>query len=146
MATRVPPALSELRTGLTIPSSMTETRKARWSFRLAVLGSVLAVVSAAFSAYQWLDSRREHRITTAIEISRNYIKETADETSNAIHEAAMGHKMSVEEALTVPRGANTLEYIAFLANNGRINEDYLSEELKCAMKWASEGAKISSGK
>jgi hypothetical protein len=124
-----------------MPSRMEESRKARWTFRLSILGSVLAVASVLWSTYQWMDSRRESRISAAVDISRNYLKETSDSTSNEINRAALGLEMSNEDALIALRGANVLEYIAFLANNNRINEDYLAEELKCSIKHASEGAK-----
>jgi hypothetical protein len=85
--------------------------------------------------------QRESRIIAAIEISRNYVKETPKATKEPVIIAKLGGPISPDEVAVLTYITLELEYIAFLANNKRINVDYLDEQVKCIMIFASEGWK-----
>jgi hypothetical protein len=137
---------TQLRTLSTRGAAMSETRKAKWSFRLAVLGSVLgvagfllSVANAIVSNYQWLSSQRESRIIATIEISKSYIRDTGTSEMIPMMAAYMDHPLSEQQVLVFGKQLEVLEYIATLANNDRLDERYLAGFIQCGILVARGG-------
>jgi hypothetical protein len=120
---------------------MTESKKAKWTFGLAILGSVVSLATAAFSGYQWWNSQREAGIAAAIEISKNWeqdIELIERKRTIAILMIQIKPEESQKKRSEDSNYFRRLEYIAYLINHGRLHEDYLSASIKCDITVAPE--------
>jgi hypothetical protein len=102
----------------------------------AIVALCISIVTAAFSIYQWWNSERESRVTTAIEISKDYLRQA--ENNQKILPIVLkfyigNERPSMEEILALTGHADNLQYIAFLANTGKLDKSYLSLNLICDM-------------
>ena len=113
---------------------MTASQKDKWTLRIAVFGACLSVATAIFSFYQWLISQRETRINTAIEFSKlNSAQKPDEKFREAFNLVTHGQKLNPDQATPLFFEAINLDYVAYLANVGRLDFDYLSTDLKCAI-------------
>jgi hypothetical protein len=71
---------------------------------------------------QWWYGQKESRITAAIEISRNYFSHANSQTRNAMLASDLNVINSPDDAALAVEGDNFLEYVAFLANDDRIDK------------------------
>jgi hypothetical protein len=93
----------------------------------------ISIVVAAFSIFQWFATQKEARISSAIEISRNYFKDRDLAGASALAKAYTGVELSDDEALLVARDADFLNYVALLLNAGRLEQQFIEEDIQCAM-------------
>jgi hypothetical protein len=106
----------------------------RLTDRLAVAAFCLSIGTAAFSIFQWWNTEKQNRITAAIELSKNFIKDTDPETVEAVWAAAKSPaKISVNQLTLFAKFGDQLNYIALLANKGRIDRDYLHPSIDCSV-------------
>src|SRR5208283_685135 len=105
----------------------------KWTFRLALFGSVLSVLTAVFSGFQWWHGEKEAIIKATADLSKQYIVDH-DFYDLAVQLSALGNKPAMIDTETKRKAfkwIQYLEYIAFLTNNGLLDEAYLAPELKC---------------
>jgi len=94
---------------------------------LSALG--LSMVSSGFGVYQWWSSGREERIRAAIDLSDRYIDQAV--SANLIRgevNTGYANRTSLDP---VKRQDARIKYIAFLANHGLVNSDYLAQRTVC---------------
>jgi hypothetical protein len=110
---------------------------------VAIFALGLSIWSTGLSGYQFWNSRRESRITTAVEISRNYLKDRDVETAALIfsinRDEQTGVVLATEQLHRIIRHFDVFEYVALLVLNDRLDRSYLSESLICDMAW-TDGA------
>jgi hypothetical protein len=93
----------------------------------------ISIGTAAFSIYQWWNTQREDRIKNAIEISKSYYKDNDTPTQLALMLAYKGQKVSPQQILLIGQMTDQMEYIALLTNHGKLDRDFLSQDIQCAM-------------
>jgi hypothetical protein len=101
---------------------------------VAIIALCISIGTAAFSVYQFWNSQREDRIRTAVEISRNFAHDQDELAIEAIVIADLHKsKLSNEQLIRLAKLGDQLEYVSFLANTKRIDEEYLSSSIKCTI-------------
>jgi hypothetical protein len=100
---------------------------------IAKIALSLSLISTAFAFYQWSDSQRQNRVNAAVELSKIYLT-----TGSLSHGYALLLDVEPTEApgnyekfLPARLYLDFLEYVAYLANQGRIDNSYISERIKC---------------
>jgi hypothetical protein len=112
-----------------------------------IIGTVLGIIGTVLGIYQiWFGAPTEQRIAVALDVSRTYLREVAldrasilllikgqdpDQTAGRLTEAELEKVRSL---------ADTLEFYARLAEEKRLDPDYLSEALVCAIVFAADTA------
>src|SRR5580704_16463505 len=83
---------------------------------------VVSILSAAFSFLQWSNTESENRISVAVEISKNYLKERDVAASGLVVKTVNSgpDSISKEEAIEIGRYTDLLSYIALLTNKNRL--------------------------
>lgn len=97
---------------------------------------IISICTATFSVFQWWNSQQEDRIKNAIDFSKNYYKETDTATKFALMAAYSGKSVSISEGLLVAQFTDQLEYIALLTNTNKLDRNFLSQDIQCAMVFA----------
>jgi hypothetical protein len=100
---------------------------------IAKVALFISIGTAAFSIYQWWNTQREDRIKNAIEISKSYYKDVDTLTQRAVMLAYKGQKVSPQQILLIGQMTDQMEYIALLTNHGKLDQDFLSQDIQCAM-------------
>jgi hypothetical protein len=112
---------------------------AKESNTVAILALCVSIGTAAFSIYQWRSSQTESKINSAIEISKQYIRDK--ELSNGRNELISAQEeiptAGTAAAYSFREYIDYLEYISYLANNSRVDEQYISPTLQCDIWEAS---------
>jgi hypothetical protein len=111
---------------------------------VAIAALIVSIAGGTFSFYQWLNSESENRISVAVEISKNYLKER-DQTASflvlkTIYNGA--DSISSDEAEKIARYADLLSYIAFLTNNNRLDKSYLADTIACDIFYVDKAIAI----
>jgi hypothetical protein len=94
---------------------------------VAIVALCLSIGTAAFAVFQWWKGTQDSRINAAIELSNKHIAETTV-SGSAIPDLARKQLIGTG---TAERYINRLEYTAYLANDGRIDVNYLALSLRC---------------
>jgi hypothetical protein len=99
----------------------------------AVIALCLSAVSVGFSAYTWWNSQREVRVATAVEFSKNFIREVDGDTARAFVKAYSNPAIKLPDAerSKVNQITELLEYVAFLGNKEKIDKSYISPSITC---------------
>lgn len=117
----------------TNPVDKAEKPRASWQAQMAFY---LSLATAAFSAFQWWNSKREHRINIAMELSRIYERDMPrnliDAATEELHtdiyvtenNQLQNLKLTDVQFKELRYYAASLEYVAFLANTGKIDPEY----------------------
>lgn len=100
--------------------------------KTAIAALSISILTACFSIFQWWNTEKQARILTAIDVSRNFYKES-NQLSVAIIEVARGKELSDDEADRLSRGQDYLNYIAKLANENQLDKTFLSRDMHCMM-------------
>ncbi|MGB9365952.1 MAG: hypothetical protein WCE79_08060 [Xanthobacteraceae bacterium] len=111
-----------------------DRQKASWQAQVAFY---LSIATALFSAFQWWNNQNEVRINAAMEISKNYAKPYEASTVEAVDLAIAGSKLDAAKATALYQMALEYDYVAQLANAGRIDIDFLSQKVKCGI-WLAD--------
>jgi hypothetical protein len=120
---------------------------------IAIIALLLSIATATFSVYQWWSGRRDAYINNTIELSKSYIEKYHDNDSKAIatvfkmRDEALKHEGEFMYEYAIDKNAkeqfwqtwSRLSYVAFLANRGRLDADYMPMELKCSIIVFSNG-------
>lgn len=101
----------------------------------AIVALCISIASACLSLFQWWHAQSEARVVAAIEISRHHSKEVKGGIGVLL--AYQHKKTSEDQVLDIVSAAGQYDEIAFLANRGRLDERYLSENLKCGFVFAN---------
>jgi predicted ATP-binding protein involved in virulence len=98
----------------------------------AIVALCISIASAVFSFFQWWNSRAESRINAAIEVSKANLRERDLNTMAAVIKVLTSNEpLTAKEMLLLGDHADQLEYIAFLANTGKLDKSYLSVSIVC---------------
>lgn len=98
----------------------------------AIIALLVSIGTAGFSGFQWWNSERESRISAAIDISKNHAHEIDDATWRLVVGVYNGKTaLSPDEGVKLARHGDVIEYIALLANTGRLDKGYLSPTVQC---------------
>jgi hypothetical protein len=123
------------------PSAGGASGTAKWAFWLGLAGLLISTFNLASYAYQnWWQVPRETRITLAVEISKNYLRDISKETIDLFLAASRDVELTPEQLRSVALFDDTMEYIAFLANSGRLDADFLAPSLVCALDQNAQAA------
>jgi hypothetical protein len=111
---------------------------------VAKIALLVSTGTAIFSAFQWWSSRQESRITAAIEISRNYIRDRDINTTSMLFALATGVKFDPEppDMLKIGHHADFLEYVALLTLTNKLDKAYLAPALICDITNADAALRI----
>jgi len=93
----------------------------------------LSIVSICFSVFQWWNTEKEARISAAIDVSRNYYKDLNLPQAHALMKAYVGGNLNRDELELFVREADYLNYIAKLANENKLDKNFLSRDISYAM-------------
>jgi hypothetical protein len=96
----------------------------------ALVALVLSVISTGFGVYQWWSSGRDEKIRAAIELSDRYIDQRVD-AELYLNKFRAGQGGAKELLEPVQNQFARLTYVAFLANRGYVDPNYLSQRLIC---------------
>jgi hypothetical protein len=110
-------------------------KMATLSDKIAALALVVSIVTGGFTLYQWLNTENENCIVAAIEISNKYL---ADKDIQTIMHKLRYKSVTSDEEAVVYRLLFRLNYIAYLANLGRVNRDYLALQISCDIRYAHD--------
>lgn len=106
------------------------------SSAIAIIALCVSIAGFGFTFYQWWKGEREAQIAAAIEVSRK-LAEMPEDKNRKLLEAGLAlfrdHTVTTEQATKLYQHMRDLDYVAYLTNRNRIDLDYLSEEMKCAM-------------
>ncbi len=109
--------------------------------RTAIIALCISIGTAGFSIYQWWNGQAEGRISAAIEISKNHLRDRELKVMASIVKAAFTEdNLSTEELLMIGHHADELEYVAFLANHDKIDKSYLSLPITCDIVLTSKAS------
>jgi hypothetical protein len=109
---------------------------------IAIVSLCLSVATASFTFYQWWNTQQENRITAAIEVSKNYLKERNQEVFGEVYSAYRNpDEISSEAVLRITRHSDELSYIVFLTNRGRLDPSYLPGDFPCLVSLLSGALK-----
>jgi hypothetical protein len=105
---------------------------------------VVSILSAAFSFLQWSNTESENRISVAVEISKNYLKERDVAASGLVVKTVNSglDSISKEEAIEIGRYTDLLSYIALLTNKNRLDKAYLADTIACDIFYANKAIGI----
>jgi hypothetical protein len=108
---------------------------ASWQAQVAFY---LALVTAAFSGFQWWTAQQETAITTAIDMSKRYFDDKDLPIAYRIvrNWRSSGSFGDDAESQVFHKFMLYIEYVSYLANRNRINIDYISNDLRCAVNTA----------
>ena len=101
---------------------------------------VVSILSAVFSFLQWLNTESENRISAAVELSKNYLKERDVAASDLVVKTIIdgADSISKEDATTIGRYTDLLSYIALLTNKNRLDKVYLADTITCDIFYANK--------
>lgn len=104
--------------------------KSSW---VAKTGLVFAVVGIILTIVQWLYGLKQNRINTAIELSKIYLvdKEIAQRFATLLDEAPEEIQGNYDKFLKARSYIDFLEYVAYLANRERIDNEFVAHRIKC---------------
>lgn len=113
-----------------------------WTW-LTRIGSILGVVAFGLSIYQWTVAQQQLRIAAAIEISKAYLQDKELRTLQAqIVDSDQAIEPRYDESnLKIRAFVDLNNYIAHLANEGLIENDYLASRIICDIAWLDEVVK-----
>jgi hypothetical protein len=100
------------------------------SDHIAFVSLALALMSTASTIFQWWSSGREERIRAAVDISNSYLEKAVSDPNHILSASQFGFA-SQEQAFSALRELERLEFVAYLANRGLVNANYLSHVLTC---------------
>lgn len=106
---------------------------------VAISSLIISMATATFTFYQWRYGERESRIVAAIEISKIYADDKGAASVDALRALSLekiGSDNWASKQRAGERSAQKFEYIASLINKGRLDYDYVSDELKCDISMA----------
>jgi hypothetical protein len=113
---------------------------------IAIIALCLSIGTASFSVYQWWRAQRESIINASIEVTRNYIRQSdhdrAPATLRSMNTPGVAIAVKPPDWEIVRRYMAELEYIAFLLNESRLNEDFVAPsiifDIKCNYELLAE--------
>jgi hypothetical protein len=104
---------------------------------IAVGGLVIALIGFGLSVYQWWNSEINTRINAAVEVSTKHIQDDGLERIRRDYLDWFYGKVTSDNVDQKRTAALIyvlyLEYVAQLINSKRIQEDYVSLQLKCEL-------------
>jgi len=126
-----------------------KTKLDKVTVQLSALALGVSFLSSSFAIYQWWTSGRDEKIRAAIEISNKYSDDAIKPRQLARdYEMARSQFLSgamgrlelekLDERFKIRKHFNRLEYVAFLANRGQIDTNYLSQLVLCDIARASD--------
>jgi len=121
---------------------MNVTKSDRISLQIAGVALILSFLSSGFAVYQWWMSGRDETIRATIEISNKFNDEAIDPRSlgksykvafNQFQTGSMNllDLQKLEAPIRIRKHFEQLEYIAYLANRGKLDKNYLSQFILC---------------
>ena len=117
---------------------------ARW---IGLIGGIVGTLLGLINLYQlWVSAPKEQRIAVALDVSRTYLREVALDRASILllikgqDPNQTAGRLTEAELEKVRSLADTLEFYARLAEEKRLDPDYLSEALVCAIVFAADTA------
>jgi tetratricopeptide (TPR) repeat protein len=102
----------------------------RKSDQIAFASLAISILSCVFAGYQWWSAGRAERIRAAVEVSRKYLDEWV-EASRIVRAVEQGTAARNERYQQALNQYARLDYIAYMANHGLLNTNYLPRAVVC---------------
>lgn len=107
---------------------------------LTQIGSLLGVAAFFLSGYQWLVAQQQIRVSAAIDISKSYLQNRELREAQSTILKTTEPELYSENWLRERAFVDLNDYIARLANEGLIDNAYVSSRVKCDIAWIDRTA------
>ena len=111
---------------------------ARW---VSLAGGIVGLVGGSLGIVSFYSHPEEIRVSTALDISRSYLRETGRDTIKMFNEIEGSQEIRPDLRGPIAEFGDYAEYISLLANENKLAVNYLSPALVCAIEITANATK-----